>query len=101
MATKGHGLMASYAAELPVRERWAVVAYVRALQSRPHAPPLDRAPRGRAQPSREGESVSIELQKFQGGGTHGQGRGAVGVIGTGIAIVGLFDATARRRCSPT
>jgi mono/diheme cytochrome c family protein len=25
VATKGHGLMASYAAELPVRERWAVV----------------------------------------------------------------------------
>jgi mono/diheme cytochrome c family protein len=32
VATKGHGLMASYAAELPIKERWAVVAYVRALQ---------------------------------------------------------------------
>lgn len=32
VATLGHGLMASYAAELPIRERWAVVAYVRALQ---------------------------------------------------------------------
>ncbi len=32
VATKGFGLMASYAAELSVRERWAVVAYVRALQ---------------------------------------------------------------------
>jgi mono/diheme cytochrome c family protein len=32
VASKGHGLMASYAAELPVPERWAVVAYVRALQ---------------------------------------------------------------------
>jgi hypothetical protein len=30
--TKGFGLMASYAAELSVEERWAVVAYVRALQ---------------------------------------------------------------------
>jgi len=30
--TKGFGLMASYAGELPVRERWAVVAYIRALQ---------------------------------------------------------------------
>jgi len=30
--TKGFGLMASYAAELTVEERWAVVAYVRALQ---------------------------------------------------------------------
>jgi mono/diheme cytochrome c family protein len=32
VATQGHGLMASYAAELTVKERWAVVAYVRALQ---------------------------------------------------------------------
>ena len=32
VASKGHGLMAHYAAELTVPERWAVVAYVRALQ---------------------------------------------------------------------
>jgi hypothetical protein len=32
VATKGFGLMASYAAELTVEERWAVVAYIRALQ---------------------------------------------------------------------
>jgi mono/diheme cytochrome c family protein len=39
--TSGFGLMASYAAELDVRERWAVVAYVRALQIS-QATPLDR-----------------------------------------------------------
>lgn len=43
VASKGHGLMASYAAELPVRERWAVVAYIRALQAARSAT-LDRAP---------------------------------------------------------
>ena len=32
VATRGFGLMASYAAELSVEERWAVVAYLRALQ---------------------------------------------------------------------
>jgi mono/diheme cytochrome c family protein len=32
VATKGFGLMASYAAELSVEERWAVVAYLRAVQ---------------------------------------------------------------------
>jgi mono/diheme cytochrome c family protein len=32
VATRGFGLMASYAAELDVQERWAVVAYLRALQ---------------------------------------------------------------------
>jgi mono/diheme cytochrome c family protein len=41
--TKGHGLMANYAAELTVAERWAVVAYVRALQLSRTAT-LDRAP---------------------------------------------------------
>jgi hypothetical protein len=41
--TKGFGLMASYAAELTIEERWAVVAYVRALQVS-QAAPLDRAP---------------------------------------------------------
>ena len=36
--TKGFGMMASYAAELTVEERWAVVAYLRALQlSQTHA----------------------------------------------------------------
>jgi mono/diheme cytochrome c family protein len=32
VATQGYGLMPSYALELSARERWAVVAYVRALQ---------------------------------------------------------------------
>jgi mono/diheme cytochrome c family protein len=32
VASKGFGMMASYAAELSVEERWAVVAYLRALQ---------------------------------------------------------------------
>ena len=43
MITKGFGLMASYAAEMTVEERWAVVAYVRALQLS-QAVPLDQVP---------------------------------------------------------
>lgn len=35
--TEGYGLMPSYAEVLPVEERWAVVAYVRALQRSQHA----------------------------------------------------------------
>jgi mono/diheme cytochrome c family protein len=41
--TKGFGLMASYAAEMTIEERWAVVAYVRALQLS-QAVPTDRLP---------------------------------------------------------
>jgi len=35
--TQGYGLMPSYAAELSPEDRWAVVAYVRALQLSQHA----------------------------------------------------------------
>lgn len=43
--TEGYGLMRAYAHELPVEERWAVVAYLRALQLS-HAVPLERLPAG-------------------------------------------------------
>lgn len=38
VATRGFGLMAAYAAELSVEERWAVVAYIRALQISQNVP---------------------------------------------------------------
>ena len=38
VATRGYGLMPSYAPYLPVASRWAVVAYVRALQLSRSAP---------------------------------------------------------------
>jgi mono/diheme cytochrome c family protein len=41
VATKGFGMMASYAAELTVEERGAVVAYIRALQVSQNAPAAD------------------------------------------------------------
>ena len=41
--TQGFGLMRSYAGELPVDDRWAVVAYVQALQLSQHAT-LDELP---------------------------------------------------------
>jgi mono/diheme cytochrome c family protein len=44
VATKGFGLMASYAAELSVEERWAVVAYIRALQLSQNATVADVPP---------------------------------------------------------
>ena len=32
MITHGYGGMASYSAQIPPKDRWAIVAYVRALQ---------------------------------------------------------------------
>jgi mono/diheme cytochrome c family protein len=36
--THGQGLMSGYGANIPVRDRWAIVAYVRALQDSKKAP---------------------------------------------------------------
>jgi cytochrome c553 len=42
--TRGFGLMASYVAELSVEERWAIVAYLRALQLAQTAPAASLPP---------------------------------------------------------
>lgn len=36
--TNGFGEMSSYAAQIPPADRWAIVAYVRALQASQHTP---------------------------------------------------------------
>jgi len=53
VATKGFGMMASYAAELTVEERWAVVAYVRALQVSQSVPAAELPPDVRRQLEQE------------------------------------------------
>jgi Cytochrome C oxidase, cbb3-type, subunit III len=53
VATHGFGLMASYAAELTAEERWAVVAYVRALQVSQSVPVGDLPPETRRQLEQE------------------------------------------------
>lgn len=35
--TNGFGIMPSYAAQIPVDDRWAIAAYIRALQLSQHA----------------------------------------------------------------
>jgi mono/diheme cytochrome c family protein len=51
--THGFGLMASYAAELSIEERWAVVAYVRALQVSQNVPVGALPPEARRQLEQE------------------------------------------------
>ena len=41
MVTNGFGVMPRYASQVPAPDRWAIVAYVRALQLARNAP-LDR-----------------------------------------------------------
>jgi hypothetical protein len=47
--TRGYGTMYSYASRIPVRDRWAIAAYIRALQLSQHARAADlpAADRGR------------------------------------------------------
>jgi mono/diheme cytochrome c family protein len=47
--SEGYGSMPSYAAQIPTRDRWAIVAYLRALQSSQHFPQASAA----AQSSKE------------------------------------------------
>ena len=49
--TNGFGAMPDYAAQIPVEDRWAIVAYVRALQLSQHATARRRAAPERARPS--------------------------------------------------
>ena len=43
--TNGFGAMPDYAQQIPVRDRWAIVAYIKALQRSQHAT-LDQVPAG-------------------------------------------------------
>jgi len=47
--TNGFGIMPDYASQIPVRDRWSIVAYVRALQLSQSASPAD-LPSGQAVP---------------------------------------------------
>ena len=49
VVTNGFGSMPSYAAQVPVRDRWAIIAYIRALQLSQHATLDDLPPDARAQ----------------------------------------------------
>ena len=48
VVTNGFGAMQGYAEQIPVRDRWLIVAYVRALQLSQYAPVADVAADGRA-----------------------------------------------------
>jgi mono/diheme cytochrome c family protein len=49
VVTNGFGAMPSYAAQIPVQDRWAIVAYIRALQLSQNATLDDVPPDARAQ----------------------------------------------------
>lgn len=53
--TNGFGAMPDYAAQIPPADRWAIVAYLRALQRSQHATAKDVPPEAMAQLNQEGQ----------------------------------------------
>ena len=64
--TNGNGSMASYAARIPVPDRWAIVAYVRALQASQNVKIADLSPDEVAK-VRASENPAKPEQKKEGG----------------------------------
>ena len=67
VATHGFGAMPSYATQVPARDRWAIAAYIRALQLSQHAALTDVP---------AGERGSLETGAPAGGGAAGRAHGA-------------------------
>ncbi len=53
--TEGYGSMPSYANQIPVRDRWAIAAYIRALQASQHTPQSELKPADEPQDRRVGQ----------------------------------------------
>lgn len=76
--TNGFGVMPSYAAQVPVKDRWAIAAYIRALQLSQHATVADLPAEGRTA-FVEGKTLDpktgLPVAEAPAGGEHGHGGG--------------------------
>jgi mono/diheme cytochrome c family protein len=53
--SEGYGSMPSYAAQIPLRDRWAIAGYLRALQASQHFPAKELSKEMREQWNRQNE----------------------------------------------
>jgi len=63
--TNGYGAMLNYSAQVGVRDRWAIIAYIRALQYSQNANVNELPTEARAKVPAAGAAVSPELQAAQ------------------------------------
>jgi mono/diheme cytochrome c family protein len=54
--SEGYGSMPAYSAQIPVRDRWAIVGYLRALQASQHFPEMKLSDAMRQEWSRQGQT---------------------------------------------
>jgi mono/diheme cytochrome c family protein len=73
--TNGFGRMPSYASQIPVEDRWAVVAYIRTLQLSQHAP-LEELPREMREKAREAGTLPPGIAEVQDVRGNPQGPGS-------------------------
>ena len=55
--SEGYGSMPSYGAQIPVRDRWAIVGYLRALQASQHFPEAKLTDEMRRERSKQDETA--------------------------------------------
>ena len=67
--TRGFGVMPSYAAQVPVQDRWAIVAYIRALQLSQSFPADDLDAEERAQLAAAAQGAAAKAEA-EGQGAH-------------------------------
>jgi len=63
--TNGYGAMLNYSAQVQPRDRWAIVAYIRALQYSQNAPLAELPQEARAKVPGAGAQISAELKAAQ------------------------------------
>ena len=97
--SEGFGVMPSYASHLTVEDRWAVVAYLRALQLS-QSQRADQLAAGGARPPGRGGEMNV-ARRFEGGRTaDAAGRWRWPRRASALTLLGaLLDAGAR--CGPT
>ena len=81
--TNGYGVMYSYATRVPPRDRWAIVAYIRALQLSQHAA-LDDVPAAERARLAEAHAMTAWRRRAL------PALALVGIVGAAVAL--MFDA---------
>ena len=69
--TRGFGVMPSYASQIPVADRWAIVAYVRALQLSQNFPAAELPPAERARLDAAAQEPAPAQEHAEEGEGHG------------------------------